>query len=118
MERITPDRAWPLFDVAGTRRIEQQAAAGLPSHTLMQRAGLATAKLALALSPHSRSIWVACGPGNNGGDGLEAAMQLRGWGKQVTVTWLGDAAAAPADARQSWQRARDAGVVFSDEPPA
>jgi hypothetical protein len=46
----------------------------------MQRAGLATARLALALAPHARTIWIACGPGNNGGDGLEAAMHLRRWG--------------------------------------
>ena len=36
----------PLFDVAATRRIEAAAAAALPPHTLMQRAGLATARLA------------------------------------------------------------------------
>ena len=61
----------------------------LPPHTLMQRAGLAVARLALALAPHARTIWIACGPGNNGGDGIEAAMHLRQWGKQPVVTWLG-----------------------------
>ena len=80
MQRITPDRAWPLFDVAATRAIEQAAAAALPPHTLMQRAGLAIARLALALAPHGKTLWIACGPGNNGGDGLEAAMHLRQWG--------------------------------------
>ncbi|MBI2768618.1 MAG: NAD(P)H-hydrate dehydratase [Burkholderiales bacterium] len=118
MQRVTPDRPWPLFDVAATRRIEQRATAGLPLHALMQAAGLATARLALALAPHAKNIWIACGPGNNGGDGLEAAMHLRDWGKQVAVTWLGQPASAPADALSSWQRARDVGVVFGDEPPA
>ncbi|HNK54403.1 MAG TPA: NAD(P)H-hydrate epimerase, partial [Ottowia sp.] len=66
------DRPAPLFDLAATRRIEATAQAALPPHTLMQRAGLATARLALALAPHARTVWVACGPGNNGGDGLEA----------------------------------------------
>ena len=33
-----------LFDVAATRRIEQAAAAALPPHTLMQRAGRAVAR--------------------------------------------------------------------------
>ena len=99
MQRITADRRWPLFDVAATRRIEQQAALGLPPHTLMRRAGLAGARLALALAPHARSIWIACGPGNNGGDGLEAAVHLQHLGKSPVVSWLGDEATAPADAR-------------------
>ena len=61
----------------------------LAPHTLMQRAGLAVARLALALAPHAQCIWVACGPGNNGGDGFEAAMHLHQWGKRVVVTWTG-----------------------------
>ena len=117
MQRVTPDRSWPLFDVAAIRQLEQHAAAALPAHTLMQRAGLAVARLALALAPHAQRIWIACGPGNNGGDGLEAAMHLRQWGKQPLVTWLGEASRAPADAQASLQRARTAGVAFVDAPP-
>ncbi|MFZ5485569.1 MAG: NAD(P)H-hydrate dehydratase [Pseudomonadota bacterium] len=118
MLRITPSTPYPLHDTAATRRIEQAAAAALPPHTLMQRAGLAVARLALALAPHARTVWVACGPGNNGGDGLEAAMHLRQWGLAPVVTWLGDEAHAPADARASLARARAAGVCFAEEPPA
>lgn len=117
MQRITPDRPWPLLDVAAIRRREQRAAAALPPHTLMQRAGLAVARLALALAPNARTVWVACGPGNNGGDGFEAALHLKQWGKEPVVTWLGDEARAPADARASLQRARAAGVTFAAEPP-
>ncbi len=115
-----PPCSAPLFDVAATRRIEAAAAAHLPPHTLMQRAGLAVARLALALAPHARCIWIACGPGNNGGDGLEAAMQLRQWGANPVVTWLGDEARLPADASASLQRARAAGVHFAgvnEAPP-
>jgi len=83
----------------------------------MQRAGLAVARLALAVAPHARTIWVACGPGNNGGDGLEAAMHLQSWGKHPIVTWLGNPANAPADAAASHQRALAAGVSFADTPP-
>lgn len=118
MERVTFDRPWPLHDVAAIRRIEQAAAAALPPHTLMQRAGWAVARLALAVAPHARTIWVACGPGNNGGDGFEAALHLKLWGKEPVVTWLGDEAKAPPDARASLQRARDAGVAFAAQPPA
>jgi len=118
MQRVDFNRSWPLFDAAAVRAIEQAAAAGLPSHALMQRAGLAVARLALALAPNAKTIWIACGPGNNGGDGMEAAMHLQHWGKQPVVTRFGDPAKAPADALASLQRARESGVIFAAEPPA
>ncbi|MEO7941325.1 MAG: NAD(P)H-hydrate dehydratase [Burkholderiaceae bacterium] len=108
---------WRLFNVAATRALERAALAATAPHALMQRAGQATARLALALHPHARSYWIAAGPGNNGGDGMEAAMHLHGCGKQVVVTWLGDAAQAPADAAVSYGRARAAGVPFAEQPP-
>ena len=117
MLNITTLTPYFLHDLAATRQLEAVLAAGLPAHTLMQRAGLATAKLALALAPHARTIWVACGPGNNGGDGLEAAMHLQRWGKTPIVTWLGSPDSAPADARASFECARAAGVQFADTLP-
>jgi hydroxyethylthiazole kinase-like uncharacterized protein yjeF len=116
-QRILTDRGHPLFDTKGTRAIEVAAQAVLPSHALMQRAGLAIARLAMAVAPHARTIWIACGPGNNGGDGMEAAMHLTRSGKDVVITWLGDESRAPADARASLQRARGAGVRFMPQPP-
>ena len=120
MLAVSPALSLPLHGVAATRLLEQQAAAQLPPHTLMQRAGLATARLALALAPHAQRLWIACGPGNNGGDGLEAAMHLHQWGKTVVVTWLGaqNEARVPADALASLVRARAAGVPFAQVPPA
>lgn len=121
MRRIDPTQPTapphPLYSVQATRRIEQAAGATLPQHALMQRAGLAVARLALALAPHARAVWIACGPGNNGGDGLEAAMHLQHWGKRPVVTWLGDEAAAPADALASLAHARQAGVAFAHALP-
>lgn len=118
MHRICDNPSQPLFDIAATRRLEMAAASALAPHTLMQRAGLAVAQLALALAPHARTFWVACGPGGNGGDGLEAAMHLQRWGRHPVVTWLGDEASMPVDARASLRRAREAGVTFLDAPPA
>ncbi|KQB58621.1 NAD(P)H-hydrate epimerase, partial [Acidovorax sp. SD340] len=117
MHRITAHQPYPLFNTAATRRLENAAAAALPPHTLMQRAGLAVAQLAQAMAPHARTVWIACGPGNNGGDGLEAAMHLQRSGRKVVVTWLGQPDTAPADAKASWQRARDACVVWADTAP-
>ena len=118
MQRVTTATAAELFDVAATRRIEQAVAAALPPHTLMQRAGLAVARLAMAVAPQARSIWIACGPGNNGGDGFEAAAQLQQRGFRPVVTFVGDEGRLPVDARASLKRARDAGVCFEDAPPA
>ena len=120
MQKISSISTQPLYGVAATRMIEREAASALPPHALMQRAGLAVARLALALAPHARCIWIACGPGNNGGDGFEAALQLHRWGRAVLVTWTGSASAAdelPPDARASRQRALAEGVSIAAEPP-
>jgi ADP-dependent NAD(P)H-hydrate dehydratase / NAD(P)H-hydrate epimerase len=111
MQRILPIvHELPLLDAARTRALEQQATATLPPHTLMRRAGAAVARLALAIAPHAQRIWVAAGPGNNGGDGLDAAIHLQQHGKDVHVTLFGDAAALPPDAQDALARAKAAGV--------
>ena len=120
MQKISSDVSQPLHSVGATRQIEQLAAAALPPHTVMQRAGLAVAQLAMALAPNAQCIWIACGPGNNGGDGFEAALRLHQWGKKVIVTWTGLPAGkseSPADAQASRQRALAAGVVLAAEAP-
>lgn len=116
-QHICSQFQWPLHTVAQTRSIEHQALATLPNHTLMLRAGLATAQLALAIAPHAQKIWIACGPGNNGGDGLEAAIHLRAWGKHPIVTRIVPCNHSPNDAHHAWQRAKDAGVTFAEQPP-
>ena len=113
MQRVLPaPRELPLFDVAASRRIEAQEAARIADPTLMRRAGAAVARLALAVAPHARRVWVAAGPGNNGGDGLEAAIHLLRAGREVEVTLHGDAAALPADAAAALLRATAAGVTI------
>lgn len=116
-QQLSSQSRWPLCSIAQTQALEHQAQAALPTNTLMQRAGLATAQLAMAIAPHARPVWIACGPGNNGGDGLEAAVHLQAWGKQPIVTWLSNETQAPADACQAWKRAKAAGVTFAEQPP-
>ncbi|MES2842126.1 MAG: NAD(P)H-hydrate dehydratase [Pseudomonadota bacterium] len=123
MRIINNDRLEPLFDTTATRAIERAVQATLPHHALMARAGLAVARLAQALAPHARCIWVACGPGNNGGDGLVAATHLHAWARQsgsalqVVVTHAADPARLPPDARQALVAAQAAGVAFQSAPP-
>jgi hydroxyethylthiazole kinase-like uncharacterized protein yjeF len=116
MQTITPDRTWPLHDVHATRQQEARALAATGQHVLMQRAGLSAARLALALAPHAHTVWIACGPGNNGGDGLEAAMHLQQWGKHTVVQWLGNEAQLAQDAAASLRRALAAGVSLHKGP--
>ena len=113
-----PATGLPLHGPAASRAIEQAAQATLAPHTLMRRAGLGVARLALALAPHARNVWIAAGPGNNGGDGFEAALHLHGAGKAVRVSFAGDATRLPADAADALARARAAGVAIgNDDPP-
>lgn len=117
-----PRRLWPrsgrpvgvaLHDSTANRQLEVQASAHLPAHALMQRAGASVARLALALAPHAHRIHVLAGPGNNGGDGFEAAAWLQQRGRPVQVWYLGDPACLPADAAASRQRAREVGVPMA-----
>ena len=109
-----------LLGVEATRHREAAALATLPAFTLMARAGDAVARLALALAPHARRIVVFAGPGNNGGDGIEAATRLCGWGKRTSVLRVGTVAAPPADAARALSRAIAADVEIRpfDATPA
>jgi len=119
MHPVLPSpRSWPLHLATACRAIERAAAAQLPPHTLMARAGGAVARLAMALAPHAQTIEVWCGPGNNGGDGFVAASLLRGWGKDARLVIVGDPEHAPDDARHAWQAVRDAGVPVHQGLPA
>ena len=118
MQKVDFRQRHALYGVEATRRMESLAQTALPLHSLMERAGMAVAQLAMAIAPHSRRIWIACGPGNNGGDGLEAALHLTHWGKSVVVTWLGEPNTVLPDTAASHARACTAGIHFADEPPS
>jgi hydroxyethylthiazole kinase-like uncharacterized protein yjeF len=107
----------PLYCVAEIRDIERAATVAVPPGTLMQRAGQAAAKAALALLPNPRgnaTVLVLAGPGNNGGDGLEAAHWLAQSGLQVSVLLYADPARQSADAQQALARARSSPIDFID----
>ncbi len=67
---------------------------GIDVLSLMENAGLGTARLAQKLlggSVKGRTIWCLVGKGNNGGDGLVAARHLHNWGARVSVVLGGSA---------------------------
>ncbi len=120
MRRIGSQHSESLYGVAATRAIEQTLAASLPPFELMSLAGASVARLACALAPHASCIWIACGPGNNGGDGLVAArhlLELRGSTTRLVVTLAGNPASLPPDASRALAEAQMAGINLSNTPP-
>ena len=76
-------------------------AAGTTGEKLMDRAGRAVADLVANRYPLGTRIVVACGPGNNGGDGFVAARILRERGYPVRVSLLGSREALAGDAAKA-----------------
>ena len=116
MHILSRSHAWPILVPAQVRQLEPMLQALSPT-PLMQRAGLACARLALAMAPHARRVWVAAGPGNNGGDGLEAALHLHQWGKEVVVSLIASQGPGPADAQAALHRAQLASVRIQSSVP-
>ena len=107
-----------LYTVEEVRRIEQAALATAPHGALMRRAGAAAAAAAVRLLPDGGRVLALAGPGNNGGDALEAAALLAYQGWAVTVRFCGNAAALPADAAAALARAQASPAVFQPADPA
>ncbi len=87
---------------------------GIPSLTLMDRAGRAVADAAVALAGPSGRFVVVCGGGNNGGDGFVAARVLRAAGRDARVIALVPAERLSADARAVRDQADRAGVPVDE----
>jgi hydroxyethylthiazole kinase-like uncharacterized protein yjeF len=96
----------PVLTAAEMRSAEQSCA--VPLDLLMERAGTALADLVQRFRS-GRAVLVACGPGNNGGDGYVAARILRERGVDVRVASLGEPATELAmAARKQWGSAVEA----------
>lgn len=107
-----------LVGAAEMRAIDRAAIdeLGVPSSSLMERAGAAVAAAAAALVGAGGRFRVLCGGGNNGGDGYVAARLLHGSGYPVDVVALVPASRLSGDAAAMRQRAASAGVTIGDAP--
>ncbi|MBS0458264.1 MAG: NAD(P)H-hydrate dehydratase [Proteobacteria bacterium] len=111
-----------LFAVADARGLDlaAQQALGICEYALMQRAGAAAWRVLAARWPQARRLGVACGPGNNGGDGYVLARLAHEAGRQVLVLQLPDGEPRSAAARQAcadWLGAGGAVNGFSGALP-
>ena len=77
--------------------------AGVPVWTLMQAAGGAVARFCLTRFDGDGLIVVLAGKGNNGGDGMVAAVRLAEAGRQVRVALLGKASELKGEAADTWE---------------
>jgi NAD(P)H-hydrate epimerase len=89
---VTTPAESALYRAAQVRALDRRAIDdhGIPGYTLMQRAGAAAFAELRARWPAARRIAVACGGGNNGGDGYVVARLAREAGLDVTLLQLGD----------------------------
>ena len=99
-----------LYTAAQTRELDQLAAKdwGLPSLTLMERAGAAAIERLTRRYPDARQLLVVCGGGGNGGDGYVAARLALEKGLAARVAAVVDPERLQGDAAHCARRFAEA----------
>ncbi len=102
------------IDAAATEQL------GVSASELMERAGAAAWRLLRARWPEVRRIGIACGPGNNGGDGYVVARLAREAGLDVRVVSLsvsGPRSEQAGQVRKAWKALKGEVRVFDFDLP-
>ena len=107
VRRVTglPDWLAPLPDAGQQRATDEWAieTRSIPGLELMERAGSGLTELVCERVPDG-AVVVICGKGNNGGDGLVVARQLRERGRRTEVLLLADPGEYRGDAAANLER--------------
>jgi NAD(P)H-hydrate epimerase len=108
-----------VYSAAQVRAMDRHAieAAGIPGYTLMQRAGEAALACLRRVWPDARRIAIACGAGNNAGDGYVLARLARAAGLEVSVAALLEPAQLSGDAAMAFKDFAAAGGRHSAFTP-
>ncbi|MCA9003303.1 MAG: NAD(P)H-hydrate epimerase [Planctomycetes bacterium] len=95
---------------------------GIPSLILMENAGAGAARVAMVevADLGNDGVWVLCGPGNNGGDGLVVARHLASRGVPVVTQLLAHRTryAGARDLARNLQWLEASGVEVRDVAPS
>jgi NAD(P)H-hydrate epimerase len=108
-----------LYSTAQVRALDAYAieTLGIPGYTLMKRAGEAALRYLRTRFPVAHRIAIACGGGNNGGDGYVLARFAQAAGLTVTVLAAISPDALRGDARQAYDDLRASGVQVQPYAP-
>lgn len=103
-----------LWTAAQVRELDRRAIEihGIPGRELMERAGAAALEALLQRWPASRALTVACGAGNNAGDGYVLARLARRRGLAVHLLAVSPPERLRGDAAAAWRDfAEDGGAM-------
>lgn len=105
-----------VLSVDASRRVDEVAIKkyGISSLVLMENAARGAVDVIEALLPERGLVWIVCGKGNNGGDGLAIARQLDGRGYDVRVDLLATADELSPDAKANYQIIHRAGLSIRE----
>ncbi len=109
-------RPGKVYTAAEVRQLDRTAidSFGIPGISLMRRAGRAAFHTLQRRWPDCRSITVACGSGNNAGDGYIVAGMAVEAGIETQLLQVGDPARLKGDAATARDWATDVGVADGD----
>jgi len=86
---------------------------GIPGMVLMENAGSGVSRVVvemLGTACAKKRVWIFCGIGNNGGDGLVVARQLAERGLRIKVILVGDPSQFKGDALLNYRIAQRLGI--------
>lgn len=115
---MPPDRATPAaccLTREQVRDLDRRAIAqyGLPGVVLMENAGRNAAELLVRLWPDARRVAIACGRGNNGGDGFVIARHLQLLGRDPRILLAADPGTITGDAAVNFLVAQRGGIPIT-----
>lgn len=87
---------------------------GIPSMVLMERAALAVSQFILE-NTTEESVYIFCGPGNNGGDGIAVGRILSQQGRKVTLYLTGDFINATEETKAQLKIAKNLNIPIQEK---